>query len=176
MSKRTLVALLALVVLAVLVVGCDGSPTPARPTRTTTIVRTPTPVPATDEEAVRQIINAECEAVVQQDIDRLQGIWAADGVVIDANHTPDNTADDVTWKNWDSIRDRYVNVVFPSSPTFCEHPGTTVTVAADKTTATAITGVSIGQTKCDNCNNWVFKKTGNSWKITTLTYNLNPQK
>ncbi len=177
MSKRTLAALLALVALAVLIVGCTDTP-PASPkiTRQPTIVRTPTPVASTPEEAVRQIINAECEAVVQQDIDRLEGIWASDGVIIDANHTPDNTADDVTWKNWDSIRDRYVNVVFPSSPTFCEHPGTTVTVAQDQASATATTGVSIGQTKCDGCNKWTFKKATDGWKITSLTYNLNAQK
>ena len=49
-------------------------------------------VPATDEEAIRQLINAECEAVVQQDVDRLQSMWAPNGVVMDANHTKDNTA------------------------------------------------------------------------------------
>ncbi len=178
MSRRTLAALLALSLFAVLVIGCGsqtntGSSTTVKPTVRTTIVRTPTPVPATPEEAVRQLINAECEAVVQQDIDRLQGIWASDGVVVDANHTPDVTNDDVSWKGWDAIRDRYVNVVFPSSPTFCEHPGATVTAGADS--ATAQTGVNIGQTKCDGCNQWTFKKVGDSWKIATLTYNLNKQ-
>ncbi len=174
MPKWTLVALCALFVFA-LAVGCTTPPpTVVGPRPTVIRTRTPTPVPATPEEAVRQIINAECEAVVQQDIDRLQSIWATDGVVIDANHTPDNTADDVTWKNWDAVRDRYVNIVFPSNPTFCEHPDAQVTVSGDSATAT--TGVKIGVTNAPNSNQWVFKKVGDAWRISTLTYNLNPQK
>ncbi len=175
MPKWTLAALCALFVLA-LAVGC-GNQAPAQPTTPkppTTRTRTPTPVPGTKEEAVRQIINAECEAVVQQDIDRLQGIWAPDGVIVDANHTPDNTADDVTWKNWEAVRDRYVNIVFPSNPTFCEHPNVQVTVTGDSATAT--TGVKIGVTDAPNSNKWVFKMVGDAWRISTLTYNLNPQK
>lgn len=172
MSKRTLVALCALIFLAA---GCGAQNPPvptvrAAPPRE----RTKTPVPATPEEAIRQLINAECEAVVQQDIDRLQDIWASDGVVTDANHTPTDTSDDVTWKGWDAIRDRYVNIVFPSNPTFCEHPDATVTINADA--ATAVSGVKIGVTNAPNSNNWAFKKNGDAWKITALSYNLNPQR
>ncbi len=176
MSKWTIAAFCALVILAV---GCGNPPPPTvstgggRPTRPNPTI---TPTPANDEEAVRQLINAECEAVVQQDVDRLQGIWASDGVVTDANHTPDNATDDVTWKNWDAIRDRYVNIVFPSNPTFCEHPNTQVTMGADKQTATATSGVNIGTTKANNSNKWTFKKTDTGWKITSLTYNLDQQK
>ncbi len=178
MSKRTLVAALVALSLAVLVIGCgkDGvMPTPTRRIETPR-TRTATPVASTPDEAVRQIINAECEAVVQQDIDRLQGIWSPDGVIVDANHTPDSAGDDVTWKGWDAVKDRYVNLVFPSSPTFCEHPGTNVSIGADNVSATASTGVNIGNTKCTDCNKWTFKKVGEAWKIVTLTYNLNPQK
>jgi ketosteroid isomerase-like protein len=172
MSKWALVACCALFTLAV---GCGAQNPPvptvrAAPPRE----RTKTPTPATPEEAVRQLINAECEAVVEQDIDRLQGIWASDGVVTDANHTPDNTSDDVTWKGWDAIRDRYVNIVFPSNPTFCEHPDAQVSINGDS--ASAVTGIKIGVTNAPNSNNWVFVKTGNIWKITALTYNLNPQR
>jgi ketosteroid isomerase-like protein len=172
MSKRTLVALCALFILAV---GC-GTQNPPLPTVKAAPARerTKTPTPATPEEAIRQLINAECEAVVQQDIDRLQDIWASDGVVTDANHTPDDTSDDVTWKGWDAIRDRYVNIVFPSNPTFCEHPDAQVTINGD--TATAITGVKIGVTNAPNSNHWAFRKGGDIWKITALIYNLNPQR
>jgi ketosteroid isomerase-like protein len=171
MSKWTLVALSALIILAI---GCNtAAPAPptARPAPPRT--RTATPVPPDDQSAIRQLINAECEAVVQQDIDRLQGMWTSDGVVTDANHTPDNTSDDVTWKGWDAIRDRYVNIVFPSNPTFCEHFNTQVTINGD--TATAISGIRIGVTNAPNSNKWTFKKTGDGWRITSLTYNVNPQ-
>lgn len=173
MYKRTLAALALLLVLAI---GCGGTQAPPPPPSGGSQVprqRTATPVPGTPEEAIRQLINAECEAVVQQDVDRLQGIWATDGVVTDANHTKDNTGDDVTWKGWDALRDRYVNIVFPSNPTFCEHPDIQVTVNGD--TATAIGSLKIGVTNCQNCNAWAFKKVGDNWKIAALTYNLNPQ-
>jgi ketosteroid isomerase-like protein len=170
MSKRTLAALCALFILAV---GC-GAQNPTVPTAQPAPPheRTKTPTPATPEEAIRQLINAECEAVVQQDIDRLQDIWASDGVVTDANHTPDNASDDVTWKGWDAIRDRYVNIVFPSNPTFCEHPDAQVTIGGD--TATAVTGVRIGVTNARNSNKWAFSKASDAWKIAALTYNLDP--
>jgi hypothetical protein len=161
--------------LLMLVIACGGNSAPPPPTSSeqTTIQRTPTPVPASDEEAIRQLINAECEAVVQQDIDRLQDLWSSNGVVTDANYTADNTGDDVTWKNWDALRDRYVNIIFPSNPTFCEHPNIQVTINGSN--ATASSSVKIGTTNCDKCNNWTFTKVGNGWKITSLTYNLTPQ-
>ncbi len=178
MSKWTIAALCALIILTV---GCTGGGTGTAPTvpagsTRPTVIRTITPTPANDEEAIRQLINAECEAVVQQDIDRLQGLWSSDGVVTDAQHTPDNTTDDSTWKGWDAIRDRYLSIVFPSNPTFCEHPDVQVTVSPDKQSATAISGVNICVTKASNSNKWTFKKTGEGWRITALTYNLDAQK
>jgi hypothetical protein len=172
MSKRAVVAFCALTILAV---GCGAQNPPVPTVRSAPPrERTKTPTPATPEEAVRQLINAECESVVQQDIDRLQGIWASDGVVTDANHTAENTSDDVTWKGWDAIRDRYVNIVFPSNPTFCEHPDAQVSINGD--TATAVTGIKIGVTNAPNSNKWTFKKTQDIWRITSLTYNLDPQR
>lgn len=167
---------LALGVLLVLVAACGGTTAPPPPTNApggSTIQRTPTPVPASDEEAIRQLINAECEAVVQQDVDRLQSMWSEKGVVTDANHTKENTGDDVTWKGWDALRDRYVNLVFVSNPTFCEHPDIQVTINGNNATATG--SIKIGTTNCKNCNQWAFTKGSDGWRITALTYNLDPQ-
>lgn len=176
MSARAIQKMFAIIsILLVLAVGCGGDPTPPPPPSGGSVprVRTATPVPASDEEAIRQLINAECEAVVQQDVDRLQDMWASNGVVIDANHTKDNTGDDVTWKDWTALRDRYVNMIFPSNPTFCEHPN--IQVAINGSNATATSSVKIGVTNCDNCNAWAFTKANGGWRITSLTYNLNPQ-
>ena len=167
---------LALSVLLVIVAACGGPNTPPPPPATgggSTISRTPTPVPASDEEAIRQLINAECEAVVQQDVDRLQSMWSNNGVVTDANHSKENAGDDVTWKNWEALRDRYVNLIFPSNPTFCEHPDIQVTINGNNAVATS--SVKIGVTNCQNCNQWTFTKGGDGWRIVALTYNLNPQ-
>ena len=175
-SARTSKKILAAIgVLLIFVVACTGAvPTPpVVETNSVPRTRTATPIPATDEEAIRQLINAECEAVVQQDVDRLQGLWLNSGVVMDANHTKDNTGDDVTWKNWDALRDRYVNIIFPSNPTFCEHPDIQVNINGNDATATS--SVKIGVTNCKDCNSWTFTKDNNGWHIASLTYNLNPQ-
>jgi hypothetical protein len=175
-NARILKLALALSVLLVISAACGGNSAPPPPTNAPggiTIKRTPTPVPASDEEAIRQLVNAECEAVVQQDVDRLQSMWAANGVVTDANHSASNSGDDVTWKGWDALRDRYVNLIFPSNPTFCEHPDIQVQISAPN--ATASSSVKIGVTNCQNCNQWTFTKGNDGWRITALTYNLNPQ-
>ncbi len=166
----------AAVALLIATVGCSNS-APPPPVGTNVNVpakrdRTPTPVPKTDEEAIDQLIVAEGEAVVQQDIDRLQSMWASDGVVTDANNTPSNTSDDKTWKGWNAIRDRYVNIVFPSNPAFAEHPNIRVTITGD--TATAIADTKIGVTNQKDNDRWTFRKIDGQWKITSLTYSLAP--
>ncbi len=168
--------LVAAVVLLATVVACSEPPPPP-PTGGTQPVarqRTATPVPANDEEAIKQLINAEGEAVVQQEINRLQDIWATDGVITDANRTPDNASDDKTWKNWSAIRDRYVNIVFPSNPAFAEHPNIRITVTSD--TATAVADTKIGQTNAKDNDKWTFRKIDGRWRITSLTFSLAPAK
>jgi hypothetical protein len=157
-------------------VGCSGSAPPPPPPGTGPVprVRTPTPTPANEEEGIKQLVNAEGEAVVQQDIDRLQGLWATDGVVTDANHTPDNPSDDKTWKGWAAIRDRYVNIIFPSNPAFAEHPNIRVTISSD--TATAIADTRIGITNLKDNDKWTLRKIDGQWKLTSLTFSLSPQK
>ncbi len=173
MHKIILVAVLTVVL--VMVAGCAvGAPLPPPAgSPPVTRVRTPTPVPANDEEAIRQLIVAEGEAVVQQDIDRLQSMWANDGVVTDANRSPDNSADDKTWKGWGQIRDRYVNIVFPSNPAFAEHPNIRVTITND--TATAIADTKIGVTNLKDNDKWTFRKMEGLWRITSLTFGLAPK-
>jgi ketosteroid isomerase-like protein len=162
----------AFAALGLIVVGCDQNTPPSPPTRAI-ITRTPTAVPASDEEAIRQLISAEGEAVVQQDIDRLQGIWASDGVVTDANRTPDNTSDDKTWKGWQAIRDRYVNIVFPSNPASAEHPNTRVTITGD--TASAVSDTKIGITNVKDNDKWTFRKITGQWKLTSLSFGVAPK-
>ena len=171
MRKFMFVAVAALLIA---VVGCStGAPPPPPGAPVAKITRTPTAVPANDEEALKQIINAEGEAVVQQDIDRLQGLWDKDGVVTDANGTADNTSDDKTWKSWSAIRDRYVNIVFPSSPAFAEHPNIRITVAGE--TANAVADTKIGTTNAKDNDKWTFRKIDGQWKITSLTFGAAPK-
>lgn len=173
MSKHVLLIILAamLVTVAGCAVGAPLPPTVSAPPPTR--VRTPTAVPANDEEAIRQLIVAEGESVVQQDVDRLQSMWANDGIVIDANRTPDNSGDDKKWVGWGQIRDRYVNIVFPSNPAFAEHPNIRVTITGD--TATAIADTKIGVTNLKDNDKWTFRKVDGQWKVISLTFGLAPK-
>ncbi len=173
---RKLVLVIAALAVVISVAGCTGGAPPpptggVRPPVART--RTPTPVPANDEEALKQLITAEGEAVVQQDIDRLQVMWASDGVITDANRTPTNANDDKTWKQWAAIRDRYVNIVFPSNPAFAEHPNIRVTITGD--TASAVADTKIGSTNAKDNDKWTFRKMDGQWKMTSLTFWVAPQ-
>lgn len=172
---RQFVLIFIALALVIVIAGCNANPAPPSggPRPPVARTRTPTAVPANDEEAIKQLISAEGEAVVQQDIDRLQAMWASDGVVTDANRTPTNNSDDKTWKQWGAIRDRYVNIVFPSNPAFAEHPNIKVNITGD--TATAVADTKIGTTNAKDNDKWTFRKIDGQWRVTSLTFSLAAQ-
>ena len=111
--------------------------------------------------------------MVQQDIERLMEIWAEDGVVIDARHTPDDPSDDLTWRGRDAIRQRYVTLVFPGNPTIAGATDVQLTIEGD--TAEALATTRIGAEVAPGGDRWTFAKRGGRWLITSLTYNLEPE-
>jgi ketosteroid isomerase-like protein len=127
-------------------------------------------VPATDEEAVMQLLAAEGESLLEQDIDRLMEIWAEDGVIVDARHTPDDTDDDLTWRGKDAIRQRYVTLVFPGNPAVAGPKDAQVTVKGD--TAEVSSTTQIGTEVAPGGDQWTFARRDGVWLITSLTYNL----
>lgn len=160
----------AIVVMALLLAGCANPPIPPTSGAPTSVPRTPTPVPATDEEAILQLLAAEGEGVVQQDIERLMEIWAEDGVVVDARHTPDESDDDLTWRGRDAIRQRYVTLVFPGNPTEAGPTDAQVTIAGDLAEARSTT--RIGSEVAPGGDRWTFVQREGHWFISSLTYNL----
>jgi hypothetical protein len=171
--KRTLVALLVLA--CMMLAACSAPEVPAAPGSIPSPRPrgTDTPTPANDEEAVMQLLGAEAEGVVSQDIDRLMEIWDQDGVVTDANHTPDNSADDRVWEGIAAIRERYVNEIFPSAPSSVTHPD--VELSIESGTATALTTSTIGIDHAPAGDRWTFAKVDGRWLITSLTFNLEAQ-
>ncbi len=157
----------ALIVIALgLLAACGRPAAPERPP-------TPTPMPSSDEMAIRQLLDAEAEAVMEQDIDRLMEIWAEDGEVIDARHTPDQPEDDARWKGKDAIRERYVVGVFPGAPATVAHPIVDLVISGD--TAVVTTTTQIGSETAEAGDRWTFARREGRWVITSLTYNLEPQ-
>jgi hypothetical protein len=146
-----------------------GAPQPLGP-RPTLIARTPTPQPATAEEAIRQLILLEGEGVVGQDIGGLMDLWAPEAVITDAKHTPDNPNDDARWRGRDAIRERYVVLVFPGNPSRVSPAD--VKIVIDGYKAAAISTTRIGAETSPGGDRWEFVKRDGRWWITGLTYNL----
>lgn len=138
--------------------------------RPATPVRTPTPQPATDEEAIRQLIRSEGQGVVAQDIAGLMDLWSPDAVIVDAKHTPDNPADDARWSGRDAIRERYVVLVFPGNPAAAGGADVKIELQGDRATATSTT--VIGNEVSPGGDRWTLAKRDGRWWITGLTYNL----
>jgi len=154
-----------------LVTACGRVTTSPLPTTIpVTPVRTSTPVPSTDEEAILQLLQAEAEGVVQGDIVRLMDLWAEEGVVTDARHTPDDASDDLIWQGRDAIRQRYVNLVFPGNPTVAGHPEAQLVIKGDLAVVTTTT--AIGPERAVAGDRWTFIRRDGRWWIANLTYNL----
>jgi ketosteroid isomerase-like protein len=141
--------------------------------RPTTVARTPTPQPATDEEAIRQLIASEGRGVVSQDIAGLMDLWSTDAVIADAKHTPDDPNDDARWSGRDAIRERYVVLVFPGNPTSAGAADIKLDIRGDE--ATAVSTTAIGSEVAPGGDRWTFAKRDGRWWITGLTYNLEPE-
>ncbi len=132
--------------------------------------RTPTPVPANAEQAIRQLVQAESDGVIGQDMTLLAEIWAEDARVTDAKHTPDVSDDDAVWNGVDAILDRYVVLVFPGNPQTAGPIDVEITVDGDHATARSTT--RIGNEVSPGGDLWTFSRCGERWCIQSLTYNL----
>jgi len=123
-----------------------------------------------DEEAIQQVLQAEGELVVTQEIDQLMQLWNTGASVVDAKHTEVDTADDQQWIDKDAIRHRYVRTVFPGAPTVVSPKDLTITLNGSEATVTATT--QIGKEISPGGDRWNLSKQGDCWRIDRLTYNL----
>ena len=167
MHRLLVVTWIALIALAACAPGQPASKVGPRPT---TPLRTPTLQPATDEEAIRQLIASEGQGVVSQDIAGLMDLWAVDAVIADAKHTPDDPNDDARWSGRDAIRERYVVLVFPGNPTSAGAADVQIDIRGDQ--ANAVSTTAIGSEIAPGGDRWTFAKQDGRWWITELTYNL----
>ncbi len=160
------------VLLSVLILAACAAPAP-RPTlgeRPTEPLRTATPQPASDEEAIRQLVMLEGAGVVSQDITGLMGLWSEDAIVTDAKNTSDDPSDDARWQGKDAIRERYVVLVFPGNPLAAGAADLTISIEDDQAIASSST--RIGDEVSPGGDRWSFAKRDGRWWITSLTYNL----
>lgn len=170
MPRRVRMPLVCLLSMVLVLAACAAPPSSSTlGQKPTAAARTATPQPATDEEAIRQLIVLEGQGVVAQDIEGLMNLWAPDAVIADAKHTPDGR-DDARWTGRDAIRERYVVLVFPGNPGSAGPQDVRITISGDAATATSTT--AIGSEVSPGGDQWEFEKQGGRWWIKGLTYNL----
>lgn len=71
-------------------------------------VHAPSVMKSTQSELAGAVLVVEADAATRGDLQSALAQWAADGVVVDENHTPDDPGDDRTWRGIVQVRERYV--------------------------------------------------------------------
>lgn len=125
-----------------------------------------------DTDAIRAVLQAEGQLVVEQQIEPLMQLWAEDSIVADGKHTPDDEADDQRWIAKDAIRHRYVRTVFPGAPASVTPANLAIEIDGDRAVVRATT--QIGDEVAPGGDRWILIKIGRCWSIQSLTYNLEP--
>ena len=132
------------------------------------------PDTAGDQEAITALLRAESAYVVQQDSEALLRLWAPDGRIADAKHTPADPGDDQTWEGIDAIRHRYLRRVFPGNPSAAQPADLTIVLDGDRATVTGTT--RIGNEVSPNGDRWQVAKIGGCWVIKELVFDLEPHR
>jgi hypothetical protein len=127
----------------------------------------------TDQEAIVALLNAEGAYVVQQDIASLMDLWAENGRISDAEHTPADPSDDQTWQGMDAIRHRYLHRVFPGAPRVAQPLDLVLNITGEKAVVTGTT--RIGDEISPAGDRWQLVKVGECWVIQELVFNLEPR-
>ena len=129
-----------------------------------------TPLLEDSERALQALVAAEGEAVRARDAERLSSLWAEDGVVRDARHTPDDLSDDRVWEGRDAIMSRYTSTLFYLA---LEDAGPTDLVFDVRGDSAVVTGTTrIGNELSPGGERWTFGRRGGEWVITGITFNL----
>ncbi len=124
---------------------------------------------STDEAAITAVLNAEGQLVAEKNINMLMNLWAADAVVSDVMHTPNDPADDDHWRGADAIRQRYVYRVFPGAPSEA-HPKT-LEIAVSGAEAVVTGTTRIGDEVSPGGDRWQLRRVENCWIILGLEFN-----
>ena len=130
------------------------------------------PAQTADGAAIRAVVHAEGQLVVDQKIDELMALWADGAYVANAKNTPDNPDDDQFWRDKDAIRHRYVRTVFPGAPQQANPADLQITI--DGTQAEVRSTTQIGGEVSPAGDRWLLSNHGGCWLIDSLTYNLEP--
>ncbi len=171
--RRPWPALAALTLALAALTACGSSPQAgASPTARNGSCGLELPATAGDQEAITALLRAESTYVVQQDGEALLRLWAPDGRIVDAKHTPADPGDDQTWEGVDAIRHRYLRRVFPGNPSAAQPADLAIALNGDRATVTGTT--RIGNEVSPNGDRWQVAKVEGCWVIKELVFDLEP--
>jgi ketosteroid isomerase-like protein len=124
-------------------------------------------------QAIAELIAAHRTTVVADDVQGVLNIWAEDGVITDANHTPDDPTDDHVWRGLDAVLSYYTTILFPL---YLDEVGPVDTVLTVKGTEAVMTGTTkIGDELSPGGERWTFTLIDGEWRVTGMTFNLEPR-
>jgi ketosteroid isomerase-like protein len=129
-----------------------------------------TPSLEKDAQALKTLIAAEGEAARAHDAERLASLWAEDGVVRDARHTPGDPSDDGVWQGRDAIMSRYTSTIFYLTLEEMGPIDLAFDIRGDQAVVTGTT--RIGDEVSPGGERWTFARQDGEWVIKGITFNL----
>ena len=136
------------------------------------------PASASNEEAIKQVLNAEGALVVRQEIEPLMQLWVTGSRVVNAKNTPNDPSDDQFWLDKDAIRHRYVRIVFPGAPATITPADLSITITEMVTSTSAVVTATtqIGNEISPAGDRWLLVQQNGCWLIQSLIFNLETKK
>jgi hypothetical protein len=122
----------------------------------------------TEEQQVKDVIEAEAKGFIDQDLILLESVWSPDGVLIERSGTPDNLNDDITVRGWPALRQRYIKI-FPKRPKSIVYVDLKIKVSGDKAIATD-SGSIQDDIYGEDIGIFTLKKTNGKWLIAQYEY------
>lgn len=142
-------------------------------------VRAPSVMTARAPEKAGSVLVREADAAKHADLDSTLALWAADGVIIDENHTPDDASDDVVWRGTEGIRERYLQEFSNRRYRDLRHKamhidfaaGTAVITNDLQATVEETGNGSVERVALPQSDRWVLRLVDGQWKIVSLQLN-----
>jgi cellulose synthase/poly-beta-1,6-N-acetylglucosamine synthase-like glycosyltransferase len=133
------------------------------------------------ESEVKATVYLEKEAALRGDVDDALKLWAANGVIRDASHTPADTSDDSVWVGIDAVRSRYAEEFRRRHYLSLRHANAQVFVRGDTAVvvndliATIQSSSGVERVYRSRGDRWVLVRGDRGWRIMGLTVNQTPR-
>ncbi|HEX7077122.1 MAG TPA: glycosyltransferase [Candidatus Eisenbacteria bacterium] len=129
------------------------------------------------EAHIRALLYLEGRAALSGDVEAATRLWSADGVIRDANYTPDDPSDDRVWTGIEAIRQRYRAEFGQRRYLKLAHSDASVIIEGNRATvvndlhAEILTLTGLQTVFLSRSDRWTFRKEKDGWRILELVVN-----